>query len=340
MGSVSETKTVVLVSPAMADANNGNWHTARRWAQCLAGHCDTTLLPQWPGSPPPAPAAALIALHARRSAPSIEAWARQCPGKPLILVLTGTDLYRDILADASAQQSLALATHLVVLQEAGLQALPAALRHKARVIYQSARALKPAVKPVRHFRALMVGHLRDEKDPLTWMRAAARLAPASASPPVHLLFDHIGDALTPDLALAVRTAQASVPGYRWLGGLPQAQTRQHIKHAHVLVNSSRMEGGAQVILQAVQSGTPVLASRISGNIGMLGAAYAGYFPVGDDAALAALLLRCATDAGFLALLENQCRARAHLFDPDAEKRLVLNLVLSALSAAPPRKPSP
>lgn len=342
MGNVSETKTVVLVSPALADANNGNWHTTRRWAQCLAGHCATLLRAQWPEPPPSAEAEAdaLIALHARRSAPSIAAWARQCPGKPLILILTGTDLYRDILANTSAQQSLALATHLVVLQEAGLQALPAAMRHKARVIYQSARALKPAVKPVRHFRALMVGHLREEKDPLTWIRAAARLAPGTASPPVHLLFDHIGDALTPDLALAVRTAQTSIPGYRWLGGLPQATTRQHIKQAHVLVNSSRMEGGAQVILQAVRSGTPVLASKINGNIGMLGAGYAGYFPVGDDAALAVLLLRCATDAGFLALLEKQCSERAHLFDPEAEKRLVLNLMLSALSAAPPRKPSP
>jgi putative glycosyltransferase (TIGR04348 family) len=340
MGNLSKTNTVVLVSPALADANNGNWHTARRWAQCLAGRCDTALLGQWPGSPHPAQADALIALHARRSAPSIQAWARHCPGKPLILVLTGTDLYSDILADASAQQSLLLASHLVVLQEAGLQALPAALRHKARVIYQSARALKPAVKPARHFRALMVGHLRDEKDPLTWMRAAARLAPGAARPPVRLLFDHIGDALAPELAQAARSAQAAVPGYRWLGGLPQAQTRQHIKQAHVLVNSSRMEGGAQVILQAVQSGTPVLASRISGNIGMLGAGYAGYFPEGDDAALAALLLRCATDAGFLALLEKQCSERAHLFDPEAEKRLVLNLVLSALSAAPPRKTSP
>lgn len=340
MGSVLEAKTVVLVSPALADANNGNWHTARRWAQCLAGHCDTRLLAQWPPSGPPAPADVLIALHARRSAASIAAWARQCPGQPLIVILTGTDLYRDILADATAQQSLALATHLVVLQEAGLQALPAARRHKARVIYQSARALKPALKPVRHFRALMVGHLRDEKDPLTWLRAAARLSPGLSSPTVRWLFDHIGNALAPDLAQAARAAQAAIPGYRWLGGLPQAQTRQHIKQAHVLVNSSRMEGGAQVILQAVQSGTPVLASRISGNIGMLGAAYAGYFPVDDDAALAALLLRCATDADFLALLEKQCRERAHLFDPEAEKRLVLNLVLSALSAAPPRKPFP
>ncbi|MEO8021471.1 selenoneine biosynthesis selenosugar synthase SenB [Polaromonas sp.] len=328
-------KTVVLVSPALRDANNGNWHTARRWAQCLSGHARTALLLQWPPSPHPTDSDAMVALHARRSALSIENWARQCPGKPLIVVLTGTDLYRDIHENAPSRQSLALATHLVVLQEDGLQALPAALRNKTRVIYQSARPLKPAFKPVRHLRAVMVGHLRDEKDPLTFMRAAARLAAESAAGEKRILFDHIGDALTSDLALAASAAEKAAPGYRWLGGLPQAQTREHIKHAHVLVNSSRMEGGAQVIGQAIQSGTPVLASRISGNIGMLGTDYTGYFPVGDDAALALLLQRCAAEPGFLAQLEHQCNQRAHLLEPGKEERLVLNLVLSALHPAQP-----
>ncbi len=321
----------------MAEANNGNWHTAKRWAQCLAGHCDIALLPQWPATAPsPADADALIALHARRSAPSIAAWAKQFPAKPLILILTGTDLYRDIHEDAGAQHALAVATHLVVLQEAGVQALPAAWRGKAHVIYQSARALTPAPKPVRRFRAVMVGHLRDEKDPLTYLRAAARLA-ANAAGTGPIALDLIGEALTAELALAARAAAASTPGFRWLGGLPRAATRQHIKRAHVLVNSSRMEGGAQVILQAVQSGTPVLASRINGNLGMLGGAYAGYFPVGDDAALAALLQRCATQPEFLALLEKQCRERAALFDPREEKRRVLNLLQSALDVAQPTK---
>ena len=122
------------------------------------------------------------------------------------------------------------------------------------------------------------------------------------------------------------------PRYRWLGGLPRAVTRQRIKRAHVLVNCSEMEGGAHVILEAVQSGTPVLASRISGNVGMLGADYAGYFPVGDAAALAALVRRCAAEPEFLALLQSQCKRRAPLFAPDAEQRHVLNLVLSAINS--------
>ena len=267
---------------------------------------------------------AMIALHARRSAASIHAWAARHPEKPLILVLTGTDLYRDIQNDASAQQSLHLATYLVVLQEAGLAALPAKLRGKARVIYQSAPRLKPASKSTQRFKAVMVGHLRHEKDPLTFIKAA-RLCNTK-----NTRFEQIGDGLDAALASAASQAAAEQPNYRWPGGLPRGQTRQRIKHAHVLVNCSLMEGGAHVILEAVQSGTPVLASRISGNVGMLGADYAGYFEVGDAVGLAALVKRCAAEPEFLAHLQSQCHQRAELFEPDVEKRLVLNLVSSAL----------
>ena len=321
-------KRLVLVSPAMQESNNGNWHTAHRWAQFLSGHCDIALLPQWPEqheSPPThVEPHGMVALHARRSAPSIHAWAAAWPNKPLIVVLTGTDLYRDIHQDASARQSLALASHLVVLQDAGLTALPAPWRSKAQVIYQSAPRLLAAVKSRQTFRAAMVGHLRDEKDPLTFMRAAGQaLTP-------NIRFEQIGQALAPCFEAAARTQMAQTPAYRWLGGLPRAATRQRIKRAHVLVNCSLMEGGAQVILEAVQSGTPVLASRIDGNVGMLGADYAGYFAVGNDAQLAALMRRCAAEPDFLQGLQSQCAQRAALFVPFEEKRLVINLVVSAL----------
>ena len=292
---------IVLVSPASREANNGNWHTAHRWAKFLSSHCDIAVTQQWnaAGETPDA----MIALHARRSAPSIQAWAAQHPHKPLIVVLTGTDLYRDIHLDADAQQSLRLATQLVVLQDAGLAELSQELQRKACVIFQSAPRLSPAVKSSQRFRAVMVGHLRDEKGPLTFIKAA-RLCSGTA------YFDQIGDGLDAALADAARAAEAQLPHYRWLGGLPRPLTRQRIKRAHVLVNSSVMEGGAHVILEAVQSGTPVLASRISGNVGMLGADSAGYFDVGDAAGLVALVNRCATEPAFLDPLQNNCAVRA------------------------------
>jgi len=323
----------VLVSPATQAANNGNWHTAQRWSQFLSqglDHCDTAIVTEWPHTPAKPDADSkqaadlMIALHARRSAASIAAWASACPARPLILVLTGTDLYRDIQHDRLAQQSLALATHIVVLQEAGLAALPESYRAKTQVIYQSAPRLKPAVKATHRFVALMVGHLRDEKDPLTFMKAARCVASST------LHFEQIGMALEPSFEQAALETARLNPGYRWLGGLPRAATRQRIKRAHVLVNGSKMEGGAHVILEAVQSGTPVLASRIDGNVGMLGKHYSGYFELGHDAQLAKLVQRCALEPDFLALLQSQCGQRAHWFEPALEKRLVLNLVTSAL----------
>ena len=331
-----QSKKVVLISPAVAAANNGNWHTAHRWAGFAKGHCDIDVLQQWPLSVTKndefAPLA-MVALHARRSASSIHAWARHYPAKPLVVVLTGTDLYRDIQSDKLAQQSLAFATHLVVLQDFGIKALPASVRGKARVIYQSAPQLLPAVKSARRFKAVMVGHLRDEKDPLTFMAAATRL---NGTP---LRFEQIGDGLDAALAAAAQSAAASNPHYRWLGGLSRSETRQRIKRAHVLVNTSLMEGGAHVILEAVQSQTAVLASRISGNLGMLGSDYAGYFDVGNVQQLVELLQRCAQSPSFLALLQSQCQRRASLFAPLQEKRLVLNLLheitLPSTTKAPP-----
>ena len=182
-------------------------------------------------------------------------------------MLTGTDLYRDIDTDADARQSLAVAQRLVVLNEVGPWRLPPALRDRVTVCLQSATPRRARAKTTRHLRALMVGHLRDEKQPQTYFDAARALAHRS-----DILFDHIGGGLDPALAEQARALAAQQPRYRWLGALPHAATRARIAAAHVLVHPSRMEGGANAVIEAVVSGTPVLASRIDGNVGLLGAA--------------------------------------------------------------------
>ena len=311
---------LIIVSPALAQANNGNWQTAWRWSRLLSGHYRTRIVKHWQAGPGE-DAVAMLALHARRSADSIAAWAQAHPGRGLAVVLTGTDLYRDIEADASAQRSLALAQQLVVLQEMGAQRLPAEHRGKTHVIFQSTSTRQPLPKSTRQLRAVMVGHLREEKSPETLM-AAARLL--RDRPDIHI--DHIGEALDPALGALARQTMAECPNYRWLGGLGHEATRRRIQRAHLLVHCSRMEGGAHVLMEAVCSGTPVLASRVDGNVGMLGAGYAGYFPWGDSAALAALLLRCKADASFFSGLQAQCRLRAPLFEPAAERAALLALL--------------
>ena len=312
-----------LVTPALADANNGNWQTARRWARMLSGHYRVRIAQTWTGKTAEDQADdGLLALHARRSADAVAAWATLRPGKPLVVALTGTDLYRDIQIDAHAQRSLQLAERLIVLQDQGPLALPAALRKRCRVVLQSSTQRKTLEKTHAHLRAVMVGHLREEKSPQTLFDAARALRADEG-----ILLDHIGRSLDAQLGEAAQATMAACPHYRWLGGLPHAATRQRIQRAHVLVHPSRMEGGAHVIMEAALSGTPVLASRVPGNVGMLGVDYAGYFAPGDAADLVRLLRAARKDMGkprgLLARLQSQCAARAALFEPAAEQAALL-----------------
>jgi putative glycosyltransferase (TIGR04348 family) len=321
--------SLCIVTPALADANNGNWQTARRWSRMLSGHYRVRLAKQWTGDlPVDGDTDILLALHARRSADSVAAWARRRPHQALVLALTGTDLYRDIGADARAQASLALAHRLIVLQEQGPQALPDNLRHKCRVVFQSSTRRQTLTKTHSHLRALMVGHLRDEKWPQTLFEAA-RLLDGDEG----IFIDHVGEALDPALGHEARATQRDCPHYRWLGGQPHGATRSRIQRAHVLVHTSRMEGGAHVILEAVLCGTPVLASNVPGNVGMLGPDYEGYFPAGDAAALVERLRACRRDmgdpGGTLGVLQAQCEQRASLFDPRAEQAALLAALAEA-----------
>ncbi len=284
------------------------------------------------------PVDALIALHARRSAPAVDAFRAAFPRRPLAVVLTGTDLYRDLdpagPPDARALRSLECASHLVVLQDEALHRLGGPVRAKARVIVQSAGAVARRDGARGSLDLVAVGHLRDEKDPRVLMRAARRLA-ADAPPGLPLRIVHIGGALDAALADEARRTMADCPRYRWLGALPHAAARRWIARGRALVHMSRMEGGANVVIEAVRSGVPVLASRIDGNVGLLGRGYAGYFEAGDDAALADLVRRFAAEPAFAARLAAQCAALAPRFAPAEEAANVRALLADMLGGALP-----
>jgi putative glycosyltransferase (TIGR04348 family) len=303
--------SVVIVSPANAKANNGNWHTAARWARFLSPDYAVKIVERW--SINDAMPQVMLALHARRSAESIAQFRHERPHGGLVLALTGTDVYGDIHSDASAQRSLALADRLILLQPNALTELPVRHHHKCDVVFQSAPTLTHAAPAARHFDVVQVGHLRHEKDPFTPI-TALRLLPAAS----RIRLKQIGTALDAHHSDTLAVVLANEPRLRWLGGLSRAQTRQHIKRARLLVIASRMEGGANVIVEAVTAGTPVIASHISGNIGMLGEDYPGYFPFGDAAACAALMARAETDSRFMKQLTAACAKRAKLFAPERE----------------------
>ena len=271
---------------------------------------------------------ALIALHARRSAESIARFHAAAGGRRMAVVLTGTDLYKDLPAgNAEAARSLDRAGRIVVLQEHALDSLAPPWRHKASVIFQSAPLLERRAKPAGRLDAIMVGHLRAEKDPET-LFAAVRALPAGLA----IRIRHVGAPLDAALGKRARALARAEPRYRYSGALPHGLVRTAIARAHVLVHPSVVEGGANVIVEAVTAGTPVIASRIAGNVGMLGEDYPGYFEPRDAAGLATLLARALEDPRFLAGLRRAGDRRRALFRPAAETRAVRALARELLEA--------
>jgi putative glycosyltransferase (TIGR04348 family) len=303
---------IAIITPARAGARNGNRHTAQRWSGFLRqlGH-RVTVGTGWNGES----CDLLLALHARRSHASVLAYRDRHPDAPLVVTLTGTDLYKDLPASREAREALALADRVIVLQEDALRLLESPVRRKARVVYQSASPKLRHAPPKDRFRIAVVGHLREEKDPFRAVAALSFLQKTS----LHLELIQIGDALSPAMKSEAEHWMEREPRYRWLGGRTHAQAMAWIARSHLLVVSSLMEGGANVISEAARIGTPVLASRMSGNLGMLGRKYPGYFPVSDTRALGKLLEKALKDRKLLQKLKRALAARRHLFAPASER---------------------
>jgi putative glycosyltransferase (TIGR04348 family) len=303
---------IVLITPAGPTSRAGNRVTASRWARILRrlGH-RLRVATDYDGRS----ADLMVAIHARRSAEAIERFKADHPARPVIVLLSGTDIYHDITSDpVPTLRSMALADRLVALNDLAWRVVPKRLRARLSVIHQSAA---PLPRPRRSRRGAVVvsviGHLRDVKDPLR-AAEAARLLPTDS----RVRIEQVGRAYTPEWANRAQAEMAANPRYLWRGDVPAAAVRRLLVRSDAMVISSLSEGGANVVSEAAVAGVPVLASRMDGNVGLLGRDYPGYFPVGDTAALARLLRRVEREPRFVLRLRWALARRAVLFRPARE----------------------
>jgi putative glycosyltransferase (TIGR04348 family) len=317
---------ILIVTPAPRGSRKGNRITANRWSRLLkaSGH-DVRIREEFTGQR----CDVLVAFHARKSAASIDRCAECSPEIPIILLLTGTDLYGDIHQNKAAADSLNKASRLVLLQSHGVHELPGQLHSKVRVVIQSAeppRHLPQRLK--RAFEICVSGHLRPVKDPFRAALASRKL-PASSK----IQITHIGSALTPAMERRAIDEMARNHRYRWLGEVPNSKARQLLARSRLLVLSSKLEGGANVVSEAISASVPVLSSRISGSIGLLGDDYPGYFNVGSTQQLMTLMSRCEHDADFYSELLSHVKQLAPQFTPRSEQESLRQLIADVLDSA-------
>jgi len=309
-----------IITPAAPRSLNGNRATAQRWAHFLIqlGH-RVSISMEWDGTEYDV----MVALHAWRSAESVAQFKQKYPHRPLVLAMTGTDLYRFI--NSHPEQTLTsiyLADKLVTLHRLASRVLPESVHNKIHIIHQSALPLKTSLKrSVKTFDVCVVGHLREEKDS---MRVAYAVRDLPSNSKIRVL--HYGKAHNEEWANYANQEMKINSRYHWLGEMPHWKVRQAFARCHLMVLPSVMEGGANVISEATVAGLPVIASDIDGSVGLLGEDYAGFFPVKNEDALAEILLKAESDTGFVEKLTQQCKRRAMLFTVDAERQAWADLI--------------
>jgi len=303
---------IILITPPGPSTRTGNAVAALRWARILRslGHGVAIAADYRDGS-----VDAMVAIHAWRSADAIRRFKNRHPDRPLIVQLSGTDIYHYLNEEpVRTLRSMELADRLVALNSLAWRVVPKRFRKKLRVILQSARKpTAPRQLSRRRIDICVIGHLRDVKDPLRAAEAARLLPPAS-----RVRIVQIGRAYNAEWTAKATAEMAANPRYVWRDDVPRAAVQKLLRQSHAMVLSSLSEGGANVISEALVAGVPVLASRMDGNVGLLGDNYPAYFPVGNTKVLARLLQRIEGDRRFVTTLRRAIARRAPLFRPERE----------------------
>ena len=323
---------IQIVTPDAATGTKGNSVTAKRWARVCnrLGHRTqirraSELRLDWNAD-------LLVALHAVKTFEAVRAFRERFAERSIVVLLTGTDIYSGGASwKRKADQTIEIADRLVTLQDATKSALPAKLRRKTTVVYQAVDHVpkKSITGLKRVFEVCVVGHLRKEKDPFRVALAAGMLPPES-----RIQVNHYGEALSETFQRKAQSLSESEPRYKWFGHVPRWKALQRIARCRLLVQPSRSEGGASTISEAIAFGTPIIASRIPGNVGILGKNYPGLFECGKTRQLSDMLWRFETNERFRSKLTNAVGSLKERVSPKTEERAIRKL-LAGLSDREP-----
>jgi len=309
-----------VITPAKKHSKNGNRATAKRWARILrdAGH-SVQIDVEYTGDA----FDLMIAIHAWRSAASVKAYLAKYPLAPLIVGLGGTDINTYMTTHSAVTlDTMEKADALICLHDLIAQKLPSTLVKKLYLVRQSAVPLStPRAPRTRTFDVCVVGHLREEKDPFRTAMAAKLIDEQSK-----LRVTHFGKAHTQAWARDAAKHMRETSRYIWQGEVARWQVRREFARTRAMVISSNQEGGANVVSEAIVAGVPIIASDIDGNVGLLGEDYPGFFPVGDERALARVLWRAETDPTFLSSLADHINELKPLFSAENESAELLRVV--------------
>ena len=301
---------ISIVTHTTSDSLAGNRVTTNRWAKIFRnlGH-------QVSINKSADKSDVLIAIHAERSARKFLQFQKTCPSRPTILLLAGTDIYAPTGFSNLANDVLKNADHLVTLETNALQRLNAKLRRKATTIMQSAIPPNTKPKPLQScFEISLCGHLRAVKQPFMATEAVVAL-PSSTK----VKINHYGNALNKSMHRAAMRWTRNCKRYRWAGPKPHWQTRRLVARSRLSINTSLIESCANSIVESIVAGTPVLASDIEGNTGLLGKNYPGLFAADSVEQLTDLICRAECDRDFLKLLKNRCNKIAKKLTPRVER---------------------
>ncbi|MDA7868506.1 glycosyltransferase [Akkermansiaceae bacterium] len=266
------------------------------------------------------PADVLISLHAVKGAPAVFDFQQKLPIGKVIVLLTGTDIYEGLPEGSQiGHDALRAADRIVVPQEAVIRRLPEEVRKKTLVIRASLDPISIKAAPILSpFVISVVGHPRPVKRPFLTIETVAR-HPEWRDIEVW----QIGQALDEESRKTAESWAQKEKRYRWFGGLPREESLARCAASSLTINSSVLEGGANAVLEAMTMGVPVLASRIEGNVGLLGEGYPGYFDEGGLGDALQIILEKGVDLGDWVRLASE---RLGLFSRESESTSWLELL--------------